>query len=54
MISLSFDRSHKVLCLTFTGAFATEDIEAIDPALIHSLAALNEQSCDARRLFDMR
>jgi hypothetical protein len=56
MLSLSFERSHKALCLTFSfsGPLTTEDLEAIDPTLVRFLAELNEQARNVRCLFDMR
>jgi hypothetical protein len=53
MVSLSFERVHRVLGLTFSGVFMAEDLEAIDPALLRVLGAANHEGRQVRGLFDM-
>ncbi len=53
MVSLSFEPVHRVLCLTFSGVFATEDLDSIDPHLIRFLGTVSPKDRQVRAIFDM-
>jgi hypothetical protein len=53
IFSLSFEWFHRVLRFTFSGLFTTDGLDAIDPALVHFLAALSHDRQSVRYLFDM-
>jgi hypothetical protein len=53
MLSLSFERFHRVLCFTFSGLFTSDDLDSIDPTLVRALAGLDHGRGNVRCLFDM-
>ena len=54
VLALSFEKTHRVLKLTFTGDFTEEDLDAIDPAILRFMSAAGRNIDGVRCLYDMR
>jgi hypothetical protein len=52
-MELSFERTHRVLKLTFTGDFTEDDLDAIDPAVLRFMAGAGRDLDGVRCLYDM-
>lgn len=52
-MTLSFERTYKVLRLTFVDLLTPEDIDAIDPAVLGFLAGPGRDPGQVRLLYDM-
>lgn len=52
-MTLGFERSHKVLRLSFADLFTADDLAAIDPAVIGFLAGRSDDRSQVRLLYDM-
>jgi len=53
MLDVSFEKTHRVLKLAFTGDFTEEDLDAIDPAILRFMSGAGRDVDGVRCLYDM-